>query len=193
MKTFSSVNSELKKLSTFAPLFHEDGCQIETMALTAKQRELIEKLGVFHQQHGLPPAEARLLALFLVSDEVELTFDQIREDLSLSKSATSNALNTLLLTSRIIYTTRPGDRKRYFTSNIIQWRESASDGLQKMLSANNLLEEVLEQRSEGTPEFNTALRELVDFLNYLNQELPKLYESWKQRNEAQKSLNNNLK
>lgn len=163
------------------------------MALTAKQRELVERFGVFNQQQGLPPAESRIIALFLISDEVELTFDQIREELALSKSATSNALHTLSQTGKVIYKTRPGDRKRYFMSNIMSWKESASDSFQKMLSANGLLQEILDQRSASTPEFNTALKDLVDFMEYMNAELPKLFKSWKQRLDAQNSLNNNLK
>jgi DNA-binding transcriptional regulator GbsR (MarR family) len=163
------------------------------MSLTAKQRELVEKLGVFHQQQGLPPAEGRILALFLVSDEVELTFDRVREELSMSKSATSTALNTLLLTDKLIYKTRPGDRKRYFTSNIIQWQENTSEAFSKLLSVNKLLQEVLELRSDCNPEFNAALQNLIDFLNYLSGELPKLYNSWKDRRDAQQTLNNNLK
>ena len=86
--------------------------------LTQEQRELIERMGVFYEQHGIPPMEGRIMSLLIVCDEPELTFDQIRELLGISKSTTSSALNMLLLTQRVIYKTRPGDRKRYFTSNI---------------------------------------------------------------------------
>ncbi len=98
--------------------------------LTQEQRELIERMGVFYEQHGIPPMEGRIMSLLIVCDEPELTFDQIRELLGISKSTTSSALNTLLITKRVIYRTKPGDRKRYFASNILQWQESFTENFQ---------------------------------------------------------------
>ena len=83
--------------------------------MTEKQLRLIEKLGVFYEQQGLmQPAAARILALLLVSDSIELTFEEVYETLNLSKSATSNALNFLLNTEKVEYITQPGERRRYF-------------------------------------------------------------------------------
>lgn len=154
---------------------------MKDLVLTAKQRELIERLGVFHEQHGFPPTEARIIALLLVADDTELTFDQIRELLSISKSATSTALNTLLITEKVIYTTRPGDRKRYFSSNIVNWEESASNNFKKMLDVKILLNEVLENRSPLTPEFNEDLRNFIGFIDYMNTALPQLFEEWQKK------------
>jgi len=148
------------------------------LQLTEKQRELIERLGVFSEQDGAPPTEARIMSLLLVADEVELTFDQIRELLNISKSAASTALNTLLATQKIIYKTRPGDRKRYFSSNLLNWEENATMGFKKLLSVNKLLNEILEQRTPETPEFNAGLRNLIDFMDFMKQELPQLFERW---------------
>jgi len=152
-----------------------------SQSLTNKQKELIERLGVFHEQHGTPPTEARIMSLLLVADENELTFDQIRELLNISKSATSTALNMLLLTQKVTYTTRSGDRKRYFASNIVNWEESASTGFKKMLGVNTLLHEIVDQRSPNTPEFNEALRNFVGFMEFMNAELPRLFVKWQKR------------
>lgn len=38
------------------------------LRLTDQQKELIEELGVFHEQTGLQPAAARIISLLLVSD-----------------------------------------------------------------------------------------------------------------------------
>ena len=82
--------------------------------LTREQEELIERFGVIQEQSGFAPASARVNALLTVSDKTSLTFDEIRETLQLSKSATSNAINNLLVLGRIGYKTQLGDRKRYF-------------------------------------------------------------------------------
>ncbi|MGB7393051.1 MAG: MarR family transcriptional regulator, partial [Pricia sp.] len=86
--------------------------------LTKEQQELIEKFGVIQEGMGLNPASARVNALLTISDKLELTFDEIRETLKLSKSATSNAINFLLERENIGYKTKLGDRKRYFFSKL---------------------------------------------------------------------------
>src|SRR3954454_17436067 len=85
------------------------------IALTDNKLNLIEELGGLYEQGGMQPAAARILSLLLVSDQTELTFEEIYETLNLSKSATSNALNFLLSTGRVEYITHPGEtRPRIF-------------------------------------------------------------------------------
>jgi HTH-type transcriptional regulator, glycine betaine synthesis regulator len=43
-----------------------------------------------------------------------MTFDDIVKFLNASKSSISNSLNYFLQRNRIVYFTKPGDRKRYF-------------------------------------------------------------------------------
>ena len=150
--------------------------------ITPAQRELIEHIGVLHEQHGLPRAESRVISLLLVSDRLELTFDEIRDTLQLSKSAVSNALNSLLNAQRITYLTKPGDRKRYFTNNIRNWEKDLSSGMNKMLDIVTIMREVLEQRTSETPEFNEAIHRFIAFIEYMNREMPLLLERWQAAN-----------
>ena len=151
------------------------------MALTDKQSILIEKLGLEYERNGMSPIEARIIALLLVSDETELTFDQIRELLSISKSATSNAINILLKVQQIEYITKPGDRKRYFTSRVRNWENDAKTRLMEMLKSNEILKEVLAQRTENTPEFNKSLQEIVEFMEFLQKEMIVIFDKWQHR------------
>lgn len=150
--------------------------------ITPTQRELIEQIGVMHEQHGLPRAESRVISLLLVSDKLELTFDEIRDTLQLSKSAVSNALNSLLNAQRIIYVTKPGDRKRYFTNNIRNWEKDLSSGMNKMLDIVTIMRTVLNQRTSETPEFNEAIYRFIEFIEYMNREMPLLFERWQAAN-----------
>lgn len=150
----------------------------EIIQLTARQKELVEKIGVYHEKSGLPPAPARILALLLVSPITELTFDQIRETLNLSKSATSNAINMLLNVNRLDYITKSGDRKRYFKNKVSNWRSELRDNIFKITHAADILEEILDVRPDNTSEFNDNLRSIIDFLRFINDELPGLYQKW---------------
>ena len=149
------------------------------MELSLKQKSLIEKMGVFHEKNGMPPTEARIIALLLVSDQIELSFDEIRDYLQISKSAASNALNNLMNSHKIEYITKYGDRKRYFRSNLPNWKTQASESLQKLLSVNAIMREILNIRTVETPDFNKDLAEVIDFIDFLQQELLDIYQRWK--------------
>jgi len=79
-----------------------------------KQKELIEAIGQHMERQGYPPVAGRILGLLIVMDKEEYTFDEIVEEMQISKSSASNALKNLELRNAIEYVTYPGDRKRYF-------------------------------------------------------------------------------
>ncbi len=79
-----------------------------------KQKELIETIGRNAEQEGMQPVAGRVMALLMVMDKEQYTFDEIVEELSISKSSASTALQILQLKEIVEYETKPGDRKRYF-------------------------------------------------------------------------------
>jgi len=79
-----------------------------------KQKELIECIGLHNEREGYQPVAGRILGLLMVMDKEEYTFDEIVEEMQISKSAVSTALKNLELRGVIEYITYPGDRKRYF-------------------------------------------------------------------------------
>jgi DNA-binding transcriptional regulator GbsR (MarR family) len=155
---------------------------MEDLKITERQKELIEKVGVTYEKSGLPPAVSRVLGLLLISDRTELTFDEIRDTLNLSKSATSNAINVLLTHSRIEYITYSGDRKRYFRSKVRDWQDGFNRTLETMEVFQNLFKEILEQRNPETKDFNIKLAEVIDFIEFFKLQVPEIYKKWELRN-----------
>lgn len=145
--------------------------------LTQKQKELIEKIGLYFEQ-GMQPAAARILALLIVADQDSFSFDEIREVLVLSKSATSNGINYLLSVKKIDYYTKPGDRKRYFkwspSNTIIHFKE----GIEKILGLSILFEETFQHKKDIASFNSQKLAELTDLMNFLHEEMPAIYEKW---------------
>jgi DNA-binding transcriptional regulator GbsR (MarR family) len=144
--------------------------------LTDKQTRLIEKMGI-HFEQGMQPAPARILALLIVSDKEVHSFDQIREVLKLSKSATSNGINFLLSTKKIEYITKSGDRKRYFTWNPKNTITHFQEGIEKVLGLTSLLEETLKLKSPDSTNYE-SLAELTDLMNFLRKEMPNVFAKW---------------
>ena len=149
------------------------------LALTEKQRDLIERIGVLHDQTGHRPAEGRILGLLIVASEPELTFDEISDALELSKSATSNALNRLQTVGTVEYRTHPGERKRYFRKSYENWERAFVDRGVKYLEIRHLLKEALEHRDPQIDENRKSLESMVDFLEILEVSLIDAYDRWK--------------
>ncbi len=153
----------------------------KTMILTEKQKVMVESVGISHEKASMQPAAARIMGLLYVADKTELTFDEITDCLQIAKSATSNALNLLLQGNHIEYITYLGDRKRYFRLKVSNWRDSFAKRIEDMTNFNLILRRVLEVRTQDTPEFNNNLKELIDFLDFVNQELPGLLQKWENK------------
>lgn len=152
---------------------------MEEIKLTEKQQELIEKLGVFLERGGISPAQARIMGLLLVANRVELTFDEIRDALQLSKSATSNAINALLQSEKITYITKTGDRKRYFKTLIATQKSDFEKRFKQFLSMKEIYTQILEARTPETEKFNSELAQVVDFMGFMEEQLPIIFAKWK--------------
>ena len=80
-----------------------------------KQKELIEYIGRNSEKdEGIQPIAARIMALLMVMDKEEFTFDEIVAETQTSKAAVSISLKNLELCGIVEYVTHPGDRKRYY-------------------------------------------------------------------------------
>ena len=81
-----------------------------------EKEELIEMFGVhFETLIHLPPLASRILGVLIVDSCNEgMTFEDLVERMSASKSSVSTNLNLLLKIGKINYYTLPGDRKKYF-------------------------------------------------------------------------------
>ena len=147
--------------------------------LSTKQKELIERIGIFLEHQGLPPAMARISGLLLVSDRLELTFEEIYTTLNISKSAASNSISLLLNTHRIEYITKPGDRKRYFKVRIDQWEKMLMERFQGFSDYIALIQEIHDQRTKTTKVFNANLKEAISFITFMSEEFPSIYKKWR--------------
>lgn len=136
--------------------------------LSNAQVELIEELVHVHVMMGLQPAWAKILALLTVSDETELTFEQIMETLDLSKSGVSQALKQLELTKRIAYKTKMNDRKRYFHLRLADWREQVAETFSILGKSVTIHNKILKKRPASTKEFNRDLAEMINFIASLH-------------------------
>ena len=83
-----------------------------------QKNHLVEKLGVhFETKYRLAPVAARIFSYIVLKGRTGTTFNDLLINLGTSKSTVSSHLNTLLALKKIVYFTKPGDRKKYFVIN----------------------------------------------------------------------------
>ena len=147
-------------------------------SLTAEQADLVERIGVLHDRLGFSPAPGRVLGLLLVSPRPELTFDEIRQALKLSKGSTSAAINLLLNLGSIEYRTRPGERKRFFRKAYGNWEASFIARIDAYLELRRLLEEARGLHEETPERSGAELQRMIDFLGFLEKALHEAYDRY---------------
>ncbi|EPR66037.1 GbsR/MarR family transcriptional regulator [Cyclobacterium qasimii] len=151
------------------------------MTLTADQQQIIERIGVFFETKGNQPILGRIIGLLMVADDAEATFEDIQKCLFVSKSAVSQALTLLQSQNKVEYITKPGERKRYFRLKIRNWKVDIQDDLRKVFKFNEIIEEIISLRGNKNEEFNSYLKEVSNFMQFMEAELPKLIEKYKKQ------------
>jgi DNA-binding transcriptional regulator GbsR (MarR family) len=142
------------------------------------QKLLVEEMGRHFDKEGMQPIAARIFALLTVSDQEEMTFDQIVEELMISKSSASNALKLLELRELIEYVTYPGDRKRYFrvrTKEVFSMIRDFEYKLSYMLGLNRKIIQLKEDKGSRVASF---LEDINDMIVYFQENLDKFKQGY---------------
>lgn len=156
------------------------------MQLEEQRIELVEKIGVFLEKYGYQPIPARIIGLLMVTEKPYLTFDEITDNLKVSKSAVSIGLNLLLGTQQIDYITLPGDRKRYFKSRIGEWRQIVTGLIGFANAIRTLLLEIIQLQQDSEREDIKSLKEVVKLIDLLEKEVPRIVMDWDARQRQEK-------
>lgn len=83
--------------------------------LLAEKLALVEELGVhFESSDNLAPLASRIFVYLILNGIEGATFEELTEKLEASKSSISTNLQLLQSIGRVTYSTKCGDRKRYF-------------------------------------------------------------------------------
>lgn len=108
-----------------------------------EKQNLVERLGVFmEQKEQIAPLAARILSYIILTGSKGTTFEDLVRDLSASKSTISTHLNHLSDLKRIVYFTKPGDRKKYYNMNEDSIIQSIDSLMDSWITQKELHEEV---------------------------------------------------
>lgn len=146
-----------------------------------KQRELIEEVGRFFDREGLQPVAGRIIGLLMVMDKELYTFEEITEELSISKSSASIALRNLEIRGAIEYITIPGDRKRYFRSRIKDPFSMIDQFAARMIMFQEMASRILELKADKKTRNATFLSEMSHMLEFFTAQIDQLKRQYIQK------------
>ncbi|TDU43318.1 hypothetical protein BXY82_0729 [Gelidibacter sediminis] len=108
-----------------------------------EKQVLVERLGVFmEQKEQFAPVAARILSYIVLTGKIGTTFEDLVTDLCASKSTISTHLNHLADLKKIVYFTKPGDRKKYYTINEDSIIQSIDTLMESWIEQKALHEEI---------------------------------------------------
>ncbi|MGC1630617.1 MAG: transcriptional regulator [Gelidibacter sp.] len=148
-----------------------------------KKQDLVERLGVYmEQREQLAPLAARILSYVMLTGKIGTTFEDLVRDLCASKSTISTHLNHLSDLKRLVYFTKTGDRKKYYTINedsIIQSIDSLMESwiVQKELhqEIKKYKDEINLQNHENTTKYDLDFHDnYIEFLEEVTKSVSKL-------------------
>lgn len=134
-----------------------------------EKEELIEMFGIhFETLHHMPPLASRILGTLIVdSCKTGLTFEELVERMSASKSSVSTSLNLLLKIGKIDYYTLAGDRKKYFKPRPFSERLT---NYMKMIEFEKLIIDRMlsyREKTASCPEERCNLENVKEYKNHV--------------------------
>jgi predicted transcriptional regulator len=141
--------------------------------LTPQESAFIEEMGQFLGGYGMTPMAGRMWAWLLLCDPPEQTAAQIADALQASRGAISGTARILVTAGFIRRTTKPRDRREYFSS--------PPDALDSMLSNASVIYGRLRKIAEhglaaavDRPGAQARLKEFHEVISFIEIEVPRV-------------------
>lgn len=139
----------------------------------------IEDVGLFYERFGLAKMSGRILGLLMATDEEKVSFDDMVIQLQASKGSISGNINVLLKQKLIEKFMVTGDRKSYYKFS----NENVFSLIDSKLDATEYVKQIFMRGNELHKDKESAkhknISEVIQFYDFLEEELPKLKEKWK--------------
>jgi DNA-binding transcriptional regulator GbsR (MarR family) len=151
---------------------------------TRAERLLVEEYGLLFEEMGGTRMEGRIMAWLLLAAPPEQSLTEIAQGLGVSKAAVSTSARSLLQSRAVERVSEPGQRGDYYRS--IPGKLESVLHLDHITSLGRLVDHslVLVADRDQTQSNYTLLREMRDFIAFLEAEIPGLVSRWQAHREA---------
>jgi DNA-binding transcriptional regulator GbsR (MarR family) len=155
--------------------------------VTPGESEFVEEMGQFLGSLGMTPMAGRMWGWLLICEAPEQTAGEIADALHASRGSISGTARLLATSGLIRRTTKPGDRREYFSA--------PPEGLDLLLSnaaaiyrqMRVIAERGLDAIADRPPELKARLQEFHDVLGFVEREVPRVIAQYlRERSEGSK-------
>ena len=142
--------------------------------MTPGESQFVEEMGQFLGSIGMTPMAGRMWGFLLICDPAEQTAAEIASALHASRGAISGTARLLAGPGLIRRSTRPGDRREYFSA--------PAEALDSMLASagaiyrqmREIAERGLAATADRPLEARARLQEFHDVMTFVEQEVPRV-------------------
>ena len=140
--------------------------------MTPGESTFVEEMGQFLGSIGMTPMSGRMWGWLLICEPPEQTAAEIADALQASRGAISGTARLLATAGLIRRSTRPGDRREYFSAP-----PEALDSMLASASAiyrqmREIAERGLAATSDRSPSARARLEEFRDVMTFVEREVP---------------------
>jgi DNA-binding transcriptional regulator GbsR (MarR family) len=146
-----------------------------------KQKELVESIGQIYAKKGMQHTTGRILGLLTIMDKEQYTFDEIVEELQISKASASNSLRMLEMKNVIQYSTVAGDRKRYFRIRKQERFALIDEHTNNMKETRDFLQTVLDLKANKDSDNAVLLGNFIDMLDFFLSKFEELKKEYQKK------------
>ncbi|MEV6325696.1 MarR family transcriptional regulator [Nocardia sp. NPDC051787] len=149
-----------------------------TTTPTDAQLAFVEDFALVLERMGLVRMIGRTVGWLLICDPPEQTFNQIAEALQASKGSISSALKTLTTMRWVDKTSKPGDRRDYYSvrPGILPELTRQQSGMYDQLTS--MTSRGLALFDDANSEDAARVRDMHEFFVWMGKELPALLDRW---------------
>jgi DNA-binding transcriptional regulator GbsR (MarR family) len=140
--------------------------------VTNGESEFVEEMGQFLSSLGMTPMAGRMWGWLLICEPPEQTAAEIAEALHASRGAISGTARLLANAGMIRRTTRPGDRREYFSAPPETFETFLESAGRIYRQFREMAERGLEAIADRPPESRARLEEFRDVFAFVEREVP---------------------
>jgi hypothetical protein len=141
-----------------------------------RQAHFVEGVGQMLMAQGLPRMSGRIWAWLLICEPPQQTAAQLAQELQASRGSISDSARLLTSAGLISRTTRPGDRREYFSVPPGAVRTLMQGRLPGVIAMRRLMDEGLAIMADRPADERARLQEVRDVYAFFERELPAMLE-----------------
>ena len=152
--------------------------------MTETEAKFLEELSVRFEEDGEPHIAGLIMGWLLICEPPEQSFNQLVDELQVSKGSVSNMTRHLEYKRLIEKVRKPGERQIYFRIRPSAWEEVMNKHLEITRKLYQIAQKGIDLLEHESEERKQRLMEMRNFFAFASSRIPDLIAEYQNRNEG---------